>query len=446
MTEMRSAALRDVKARKTGTEPANRHIEMSDPDKNIHQIFSEAFKDYGPPFDHTPFFEVESAGLQEIRALLRHALSHQWRAYGERGLIHLDFIHSQSFNALATRSGDHELIAIFSGALRAIYQFWFFFMCDPLAMPHIGDPTKELTDMAIRGGGLHPTALQHPHDEIRYVAAQNLALATCLVLANHEVGHIANCHPHYLQTISPRRGVYEELPGVPRSSRTQKLRQAMELEADEYAGGVSFQCLHLIKGMLHGVGSLDMGYVWSAASSALFLMIHKQSGRGIEEASATHPAPVDRWFMSLEMLLKSERCTEFNPDTAQIAAGFQQVEAFWHRHTLVDDGQTLAGAAGFEGASNAGAGSTLMNRRKSEAAARINVTLKGLRKIGPTLNAIGAYRVQAAARYRDEHRAAAHEALAQQLKNGAVRREPAPAQMTSDLAAADPAMRAAGAS
>lgn len=87
-----------------------------------------------------------------------------------------------------------------------------------------------------------------------------------------------------------------------------------------------------------------------------------------------------------------------------------------------------------------------MNRRMSEAAARINVTLKGLRKIGPTLNAIGAYRVQAAARYRDDHRAGAHEALAQQLKDGAVRREPAPAQMVSDLAAVDPATRIAGGS
>ncbi|GAB7526661.1 hypothetical protein [Paraburkholderia sp. 2C] len=417
---------------------------------NIHQIFAEAFKDYGPPFDRTPFFELESAGLQEIRALLRHALSHQWRAYGERGLIHLDFIHNQGFNALATRSRDHELIAIFSGALRAIYQFWFSFMCDPLAMPHIGDPTKESTDkaiaVAIRGGDLHPTALQHPHDETRYVAAQNLALATCFVLANHEVGHIASCHPHYLQAISPRRGVYEELPAVPRSNRAQKLRQAMELEADEYAGGVSFQCLHFIKGMLHGVGNLDMGYVWSAASTALFLMIHKQSGRGIEEASATHPAPVDRWLLSLEMLLKSERCKAFNPDTAQIVAGFQQVEAFWHRHALLDDGQASAGAAGAGGASHAGAESILMNRRMSEAAARINVTLKGLRKIGPTLNAIGAYRVQAAARYRDDHRAVAHEALVQQLKNGAVRREPAPAQMVSDPAAADPATRIAGGS
>ncbi|MGN7876027.1 hypothetical protein ACTJKJ_20910 [Roseateles sp. 22389] len=426
---------------------------MSDPGQNIHQIFSEAFKDYGPPFDRTPFFEVESAGLQEIRALLRHALSHQWRAYGERGLIHLDFIHNQGFNALATRSGDHELIAIFSGALRAIYQFWFFFMCDPLAMTHIGDPTNESADTAIaaaiRGGDLQPAMLQHPHDETRYVAAQNLALATCFVLANHEVGHIACCHPHYLQAVSPRRRVYEELPAVPRSNRAQKLRQAMELEADEYAGGVSFQCLHVIKGMLHGVGSLDTGYVWSAASTALFLMIHKQSGRGIEEASATHPAPVDRWLLSLEMLLKSERCKAFNPDPAQIAAGFQQVEAFWLRHALLGDGQALAGtagAAGVGGASNAGAESILMNRRMSEAAARINVTLKGLRKIGPTLNAIGAHRVQAAALYRDDHRAAANEALAQQLKNGAVRREPAPAQTISDTADADPTTRVAGGS
>lgn len=421
---------------------------MSDPD--IHQIFAEAFKDYGPPFDRTSFFELESAGLHEIRALLRHALSHQWRAYGERGLIHLDFIHNQNFNALATRSGDHELIAIFSGALRAIYQFWFFFMCDPLAMPHIGDPTKESTDKAIaeaiRSGDLHPAALQYPRDETRYVAAQNLALATCFVLANHEVGHIASCHPHYLQAISPRRGTYEELPAVSRSNRAQKLRQAMELEADEYAGGVSFQCLHLIKGMLHGVVNLDTGYVWSAASTALFLMIHKQSGRGIEEASATHPAPVDRWLLSLEMLLKSERCKAFNPDTAQIAAAFQQVEVFWHRHALLGDGEASTGAAGVGGASNADAESILMNRRMPEATARINVTLKGLRKIGPTLNAIGAYRVQAAARYRDDHRAVAHEALAQQLKNGAVRREPAPEQIASDLAAANPAARIAGSS
>lgn len=419
---------------------------MSDPDKDIHQIFAEAFKGYGPPFERTPFFELESAGLQEIRALIRYTMSHQWRAYGEHGLIHLDFIHNPGFNALATRSGGHELIAIFSGALQAIYQFWFFFMCDPLAMPHIGDPTKESPDKAIaaaiRSGDLQPTAFQHPHDEIRYVAAQNLALATCFVLANHEVGHIASCHPHYLQAISPRRGVYEELPAVPRSNRAQKLRQAMELEADEYAGGASFQCLHVIKGMLHGVADLDMGYVWSAASTALFLMIHKQSGRGIEEASATHPAPVDRWLVSLEMLLKSERCKVFNPDNAQIAAGFQQVEAFWHRHALLGDGQPSAGAVGFEGVSNAGAENILMNRRMSEAAARINVTLKGLRKIGPILNAIGEYRVQAAARYRDDHRAVAHEALAQQLKNGAVRRE----QMASDLVAADPVTRIAGGS
>ena len=87
-----------------------------------------------------------------------------------------------------------------------------------------------------------------------------------------------------------------------------------------------------------------------------------------------------------------------------------------------------------------------MNRRMSEAAARINVTLKGLRKIGPTLNAIGAHRVQAAALYRDDHRAAANEALAQQLKNGAVRREPAPAQTISDTADADPTTRVAGGS
>ncbi|WP_271007808.1 hypothetical protein [Paucibacter sp. B51] len=189
-----------------------------------------------------------------------------------------------------------------------------------------------------------------------------------------------------------------------------------------------------------------MGYVWSAASTALFLMIHKRSGRGIEEASATHPAPLDRWLVSLEMLLKSERCKAFNPDTSQIAAGFHQVETFWHRHGLLGDGQASAGAAGVGGVANADAESILMTRRMLEAVARINVTLKGLRKIGPTLNAIGAYRVQAASRYRDDHRAAAHEALAQQLRNGPVRREPAPVQIGSDLAVAGPAARIAGGS
>lgn len=400
---------------------------MNSPQSKIDKIFAKTFAEFGPPFDRTELFQHEAAGLKEIRAFLRQSMSLQWRAYGENGLIHLDYIDNPSFNALATRNGRHELIAIYSGALHFIYRFWFFFMCDPLAMPHVGYPSGETPDptvaISIRNGDLNVAGYQHPHDEKRYLAAQNFALATCLMLTNHEVGHIASCHPHYLQQVSPQYGLYEELPAASKSVRTQKLRQGMELEADEYAGGITFQCLHANRGLLHGIGHLDMGYVWSAASMALFLLIHNQSGRGFYEASATHPAPFDRWVLSLEKLLKSERCRVFNPDTGLIGAGLIDVFDFWVRHDFNGNDEASHSKASASAHVNLALAPSLRMDSLAAAAARINVVLKGIRKISGSLNRLGSERAEAGLRWRESHRSMAHDDLASKMSQGPVRRE-----------------------
>ena len=400
---------------------------MSYPQIGVDKIFAETFSAFGPPFEGTALFEREATGLKEVRAFLRQAMSLQWRAYGESGLIHLDYIDNTSFNAVATRTESHELIGIFSGAVHFIYRFWFFFMCDPLAMPAVGDPSKDYPSptvaASIRNEDLDINGYQHPRDETRYGAAQNLALATCLLLVNHEVGHIASCHPHYLEEASQERAVYEELPVASMAADEQLLRRGMELEADEYAGGITFQCLHANKSLMQGVRDLDMGYVWSAASMALFLLIHKHSGGGFYAESPTHPAPFDRWMLSLEALLKSERCQVFNPDITLIGAASRQVLEFWFRHGFLEGASTVQSQPGDGVAAEPDLRPSLFGENLPAAEARINIALQGIRKVRDALNRLGAERAAAGAQWHDRHRGAAHSELARQLSDGSARRK-----------------------
>jgi hypothetical protein len=303
------------------------------------RIFKVKMSRYGTVWRLPDPNSHDALGLEELRAIFRINIAMQTRAIGPRGFIHFDYLDNPSFNALAWTHSLYDFVALFSGTIFYLYRLFYCYMSDPEVLPSLGDLSKEALNEdvldAIRGKNKNSFAFQHPCDDTRYKAAQNLALVSCLLILNHEIGHLANCHPYLFQQ---RFGldVYEELPMPSTEDKHNRLRRAFEWEADEYAGVVTYQITNKIHGLLAGVEGLSMDYVLSVSAFMLFLYIHRQTGSRFDAESLTHPAPRDRWVWMNHEIEHHDRCKRLQPNHDEILQGIQDVAAFWSRNKLVD--------------------------------------------------------------------------------------------------------------
>jgi hypothetical protein len=311
-------------------------------DADAASVFEKSIAAYGKPWRLPGAESHDARGLEELRALFRINIARQKRALGPRGIVHFDYLDNASFNALAWSSDSYDFVSLFSGSVFHLYRLFFCFMSDPKVLPSVGEASREALDgqvvEAISGRVPMSVAFQHPVDETRYQAAQNLALVSLLLILNHEMGHIANCHSRFMQQHFGL-GIYEELPITSRSEEQNRLSRAFEWEADEYAGVVTYQVVHQVRRLFRGIEGLSTDYVLSAAAFMLFLYIHRQTGGAFNSESPTHPAPQNRWLWMTHEIETHDRCKQFQPNSGHIGQGIHDVAAFWRRNNLVDNSQ-----------------------------------------------------------------------------------------------------------
>lgn len=311
-------------------------------DANAERVFINSIASYGKPWRLSDPGSHDARGLEELRAIFRINIARQKRSLGPRGITYFDYLDNGSFNALAWSSDSYDFVSLFSGSVFHLYRLFYCFMSDPKVLPSIGDATHETLDKRVLAAisGREPTsyAFQHPVDDTRFQAAQNLALVSLLLILNHEMGHIANCHPHYMQQHFGH-GIYEELPISSRPEKQNRLSRAFEWEADEYSGVVTYLVMHQIRSLFVGIEELPTDYVLSAAAFMLFLYIHRQTGGPFNVESPTHPAPQHRWLRMTHEIETHERCKQFKPDHESILRGIQDVAAFWGRNKFVEKSQ-----------------------------------------------------------------------------------------------------------
>ena len=300
---------------------------------DIQDVFKDALSKYGNP-GH--FFDNDKNGLEEIKSILKFAISNHLKGYGKNGEIYFDYIDNPEFNALATISEDYEFITLFSGTVFHLYRIYFAFMSDPLVLPLHGKSQDErISDDVINSILSDSFISQQPKDKLRLVIAQNLALITCLLIVTHEIGHIANCHIKLLQTQYGIK-VYEELPVSPLNNFRNDLFHAFEWEADEYSGVCTYLFLHHFGREFPAVKFLGLDHTISLCSLMLFLCIHKLSGASFDTESYSHPSPFDRWIWMTESIETHEQCKVANINHEDILKGIGTVLDFWSRHKLLD--------------------------------------------------------------------------------------------------------------
>lgn len=306
----------------------------------IKQRFARVMGPYGESLNLVGEDAPQAAGLRELHAIFRYCVSVQTRAVGESGLVYFDYLDNSTFNAIAISDDTNDFVAVFLGLLTALYRISYCFFADPEVLPAFGDA---------KGERLMPAALasirarenvvgqhQYPRDTKRYQAAQNMALTGCLLVLNHELGHVANCHPRFIRR---HFGVnaHEELPIHPLSYEQAAVRRAFEWEADEYAAVCTYVFMHHFKSVLPEVDALGLDYVQAAASFHLFLYIHKLAGVPFDSESESHPAPLDRWIWVTERLESHDRTKVLSPSHESVLRAITDVSGFWMRHKLADN-------------------------------------------------------------------------------------------------------------
>ncbi len=302
-------------------------------------LFVQIMSQYGDPWRLSDPSSHDARGLEELRAIFRICISRQKRAIGPQGYIYFDYLSNKGFNALAATANSYDFVTIFSGILFNLYRLFFCFMSDPETIPTIGQISSETLSQdilsSIRNNDYTFTAYQHPVDDTRFRAAQNLALVSCILVLNHEIGHVVFCHPHLMQT-QFNTSVYEEFCLTTASTKENQLRRAFEWEADSYAAVSTYACVHHIRDLLVGLRGLSMDYILSVSAFMLFLFIHKQIGAKFGSESDSHPAPRDRWLWMIHAIEQHDLCKKLRSGDFEIGSSIQDVATFWSRNKLFD--------------------------------------------------------------------------------------------------------------
>lgn len=304
---------------------------------NNERIFSEVFKTYGNIYSSQNLRDSEFDGLKQVKAIFQYCLSTHKRNVGKKGLIHFDFLSNDTFNALATHKDSQDFVAIFSGCISRLYGLFHCFLSDPNVLPKIGDISKEqmpkdkLTELFSDSYIFHPSQL--PKDDIRFSIASNMALVSSLLVFNHEIGHIANCHIQFLKK-KFSLDIFEELPFNQRRTDMHNTIRALEWEADEYASVCTYSFLEHFKKLLIFDEHLHIDYVFSVSIKMLVLFMNSLSDKDFSHESSTHPSPRDRWIWMLLSINPNQKSIGKNPNQSEVNKGIDDVLAFWTRHKL----------------------------------------------------------------------------------------------------------------
>jgi hypothetical protein len=301
-----------------------------------HALFQELMTSYGygTSFVHPVDKSTHSKGLEEVRSIFHYNMANQKRALGPKGIVYFDFLNNQNFNALAAVSNENEFVTIFIGSIQKLYNFFYVFMSDPEVLPFVGNtsnekPLQNIWDILELNP---PGQFLFPKDRERVLCAQNLALISCLMILNHEMGHIANCHVSFIKEYLNIE-FYEEIQK--REKDQVNFIRALEWEADEYAGIVTYQFIRHFEKFLNSSKAVSIDTLISISIFSLHLYTNKILNSNFVTEFDSHPAPMDRWLWTMLSIESSDACIALNPSNENLLKGVSEVANFWKRNKLL---------------------------------------------------------------------------------------------------------------
>lgn len=284
------------------------------PDANA--ALENAFRGYGRSWrPENPSGARVSEGL---RHTFRWVVKKQTRALGARGPVLCDVLDNEAFNALATVSDDYDCVAIFSGAVESIFD-------SVLAM------TSD--DEVVSAWGSPAVDLHTPADTLHRKFIREIGEMACLFILLHEVGHVVNCHPKFLEE-TYGMATLKEIPLGSDNNALSQICKAFEWEADEYAAVAGYQMFRLLHStdVFGPLKQMHPDHAWSVCLCLTFAFIADASGGDMTSASATHPAPLHRYVWAMMSIESADNCRRFFPATEQLQRGYSDVFGWFKKH------------------------------------------------------------------------------------------------------------------
>jgi hypothetical protein len=145
--------------------------------------------------------------------------------------VHFGYVESFHINAFAFTSQNYGFVAVYSGAITALYRFFTNMLASARFLKRIGNP-----DLEEEWTGYPHVPLRTPKDPRR--AMFSGLLITCAIdfLFWHEIAHIMNGHVDFLNATTGLTTL-AELTGTVLSEENNLTRQSLEMDADSFATG-----------------------------------------------------------------------------------------------------------------------------------------------------------------------------------------------------------------
>lgn len=287
------------------------------PDSPDHiAVFENAFRGYGKIW--RPSRGPDARGVDGLRRALPWIARKQTRAVGVRGPIICDLLENETFNALATVHDDYDCVALFSGAVDCIYNSVVAITADPEIVTSWGTPAA---DFDTKGDTLHRRL------------GREIGEMACLFIFLHEVGHVVNCHPKFLEETFGVTTLKEIRLGSDEDAIS-KVCKAFEWEADEYAAIAGYQMFRILhsKNVFGPLKLMHPDHAWSVCLCLTFAFIADASGGEMATASETHPAVLHRYVWSTMSIENAANCRQFSPQREHLQRGYSDVFGWFSKH------------------------------------------------------------------------------------------------------------------
>jgi hypothetical protein len=161
------------------------------------------------------------------------------------------------FNAVTTCVKGQEYIGIFAGAIDFLFRCFWSFMADPETLTQLGDAKKEAASTTPWSDCISindPDKARIPRDTMRRDAGALLALNAAHFLLRHEFTHLFRGHQILLNE-EFSHSEFLELPTLPLTKDENRVRRALELDADHGAAAV------LLEGLIKASRSGNLPYL-----------------------------------------------------------------------------------------------------------------------------------------------------------------------------------------
>lgn len=187
--------------------------------------------------------------IENLHGSLKEKTSHYLKSVNSAGLkfdrvppkIYFDYLASAELNAVAAKySSDIYFIGLYHGTLMIISDLFFNLLSRPNVLTHIGDPGKEVENIAsypfhitdyttllFEMGGRQSTI---PNCPVRRLYAYHLTYMACDFVIYHELGHILYGHVDYVKKLTSCSSLTEQ--ATPDGKIEILIRQILEADAD----------------------------------------------------------------------------------------------------------------------------------------------------------------------------------------------------------------------